>query len=350
MEIIFKKVRLRGSLTDITVRDGVIASILPTDKSGQDMDGMMVYPGLFDIHSHGCVGQDTMMGDGLDAMSEYLYSRGITAWLPTTTSAPLPLIQKVTARIPAKKQGRAEVLGYHIEGPFISKAYKGAMAEQYLSDPDPLALASVRNAAMVTLAPELPGALDMIRSCKATVSLGHTACDYDTAEKAFEQGARCVTHLFNAMPPFLHREPSLVGAALTKGAYVQVIADGLHLHPSVVLAAYRMFGPDRMILISDSICATGLCDGTYSFFGYDIHVKNGQARTPDGALCGSTTDLAECVRRAISFGIPADDAFKMASETPYKLLRIKRGVIKPGYPADMIFLNDRWEVCKVFRP
>jgi len=148
------------------------------------------------------------------------------------------------------------------------------------------------------------------------------------------------------MPPFHHREPSLLGAAIQNNAYVQVISDGMHLHPTVVTALYRIFGPERMILISDSMCAAGLPDGDYSFAGQDITVTNGAARTPFGALAGSTFPLWRCVKSAISFGIPKADALKMASETPAKLMGLNKGVIAVGADADFFAAEDDLTVCR----
>ncbi len=165
---------------------------------------------------------------------------------------------------------------------------------------------------------------------------GHTACDYETAVKAFERGANCLTHTFNAMPPLHHRNPGPIGAAIDKGAFVQVITDGFHIHPSVVKMLDRTFGPDRMIIISDSIAPAGLSDGEYVINGRPIVMKNSHAYLPDGTIAGSASTLMECVRQAISFGIPKEDAIKMASETPANCIGVKKGRIEKGYDADFI--------------
>ena len=179
------------------------------------------------------------------------------------------------------------------------------------------------------------------------VCLGHTDADYETAMRAARAGARCLTHTFNAMPPLHHRQPSLLGAAFDSDMYAQVICDGKHIHPSAIRILYKLFGADRMVLISDSMRATGLADGDYEFGGLTITVKDKTARTQDGALAGSTSTLFECVRCAIEFGIPEKDAFKMASEIPARLMGLNRGVIVTGRDCDLIILNDNNEVDTV---
>jgi N-acetylglucosamine-6-phosphate deacetylase len=205
---------------------------------------------------------------------------------------------------------------------------------------------------MVTLAPELAGAEAFITSCRAhgiSVALGHTRADYETARRAFRLGADNLTHTCNAMPPLLHRAPGPIGAALTEGAYVQVISDGVHLHPAMVLSLYRMFGAERMILISDSMRATGLPDGEYDLGGQSMTVSGGVARTHDGALAGGTTPLYACVLRAISFGIPAEEAFRMASDTPARLLGLNKGRIEVGYDADFCLVGEDYRFLKALK-
>ena len=206
----------------------------------------------------------------------------------------------------------------------------------------------MQGAKIVTIAPELPGSEEFIRAAVsqgACVAIGHTDCDYATAARAFAAGAACLTHTCNAMPPLLHREPGPIGAAMMHGGYAQVIADGIHLHPAMVMALYRMFGRERMILISDSIRAAGLPDGQYDLGGQAVTVKDGQARlTVNGALAGSTTPLLTVVQRAISFGIPARDAFAMASETPATMLGLNKGRLDVGYDADLLLCTPAYEL------
>lgn len=341
-ETVFKNCVLDGEITDITVKDGVIAAVGKSEAEGIDVGGLDVYPGLVDIHCHGVIGFDTMDGDKLEEMSEFLLGCGTTSWLPTTMSMDFDSIKKATDSKEIKKG--ANVLGFHMEGPYISKKYKGAMNEEYIKNPDMDEFKKFNNMAMVTIAPELPGSMEFIKNCDAVVTLGHTDCSYHEAIEAIENGARCLTHTFNAMPPLHHREPGLIGAAIDKNIYVQVISDGIHLHPAVVRMLYKLFGKERMILISDAMIATGLEDGEYEFGGQIMIVKDKIARTQTGALAGSTVTLMDCVKRAIEFGIPKEDAIYMATSTPSNLMKVKKGHIKPGYDADFIVLDKDMEI------
>lgn len=337
--MIYKNALINGEITDIEVRDGKIRSIAKNNADGIDLGGKRVYAGLVDIHTHGCVGYDTMDGDGLLEMSRYLAKNGITSWLPTTMTVSMEQIKSVVnADLP--EDCGAEVMGFHMEGPYISPKHKGAQNERFIKSPEVDEFNGLKNIKKVTIAPELPGSMEFIKKCDCVVSLGHTAADYECASEAFLSGAKCLTHTFNAMMPLHHRNPGPIGAAIDNDGYVEVICDGLHIHKSVIKMLYRTFGADRMILISDSMRATGLCDGEYEFGGQTITVKNAVARTQDGAIAGSTTNLMGCVRKAIEFGIPAEDAFKMASETPAKLINVKKGRLLPGYDADFIVVDD----------
>lgn len=344
MQTVYKNCLLAGEITDITVQGGKIAAIGKTAAAGRDMNGAKVRAGLFDIHAHGCLGFDTMEGH-LEEMGRALAARGITAWLPTTMTMPAEEIRKATATLPVCDGAR--VRGFHLEGPCLAESRKGAQNAAFLRSPEEEDFSAYHHVRLVTLAPELPGAVARIRSLKAqgiAVALGHTDADYETALAAFRAGADCLTHTFNAMPPFSHRAPGPVGAAITANGYVQVISDGFHLHPTVVLALYRIFGPDRMILISDMMRATGLADGTFSFGGQEVRVKNGAALLADGTIAGSTTFLSDCVKRAVRFGIPEEDAYKMASETPARMLGIPAGRLLPGYDADFFFEDSDGEL------
>ncbi len=345
-DLILKNVRLDGRITDITVdrASGKILSVDPTPHGGKEMHGATVVAGYVDIHAHGFIGHDVMDGDKLEEMSVYLAENGTTAWCPTTTTNAVAELRQVLGG-PLPQRG-AHVLGFHLEGPYISHKYCGALNTDFAKLPDPADFADTARIAMMTLAPELEGAMDYIRNAPFHIAIGHTAADYACAQAAFRAGADCVTHTFNAMPPMHHREPAVVGAALTENAYVQVISDGIHLHPAVVLALYRMFGAERMILISDAISATGLSDGDYMLGGKRVIVRDGIARNEAGALSGSTVTLGECVRRAISFGIPAADALKMASATPAAFLGVKKGKLAPGYDADILVVDEKWNVTE----
>ena len=214
------------------------------------------------------------------------------------------------------------------------------MNEQHIRLPDISEFESFDNISLITVAPEIEGAIDYIKASKSIVCIGHTDADYDTVCRAADAGAKCITHLFNTMPSLHHREPSVLGAAFDKGMYVQLITDGIHIHPSVVRIVHKLFGSDRMIIISDSMRATRLADGEYDLGGEQMIVKNSIARTKGGALAGSTATLFDCVKCAINFGIDEDEAYKMASETPAKMLGLNCGKIEVGYDCDLIILEN----------
>lgn len=322
---------------DIICEDGKITYIGKTNESGIDLSGLSVYPGLIDIHAHGCAGFDTMDGSALLPMSEFLARSGTTSWLPTTMTAPADKIRKVVNTAAPSSKNAANILGFHLEGPYISPEFKGAQNIKYIKKPDIDEFKTFQNIKIITIAPELDSNFKFIKNCSARISIGHTGANYETTAKAIESGASCLTHTFNAMPPLHHRDPGPIGAAIDKNIYIQVICDGFHIHKSVITALFRTFGSSRMILISDSMRATGLTDGEYEFGGQKIKVTNKQAYTPDGAIAGSTSTLFECVKKAIEFGIPKDEAFSMASKTPAEYLGLKtKGQIKPGFDADFI--------------
>lgn len=343
MHKVYKNARINGIITDIVVDDGKFSYIGKTYEQGVELNGNKVFPGLIDIHTHGCIGYDTMDGRYLQEMSAFHVSRGVTAWLPTTMTSSMDTIKKITDTDIHNING-ARVLGFHLEGPYISEEYKGAQNGKYIQKPDLEEFSKVKNVKMVTIAPELDGAMEFIQKCECVVSLGHTGSDYDTAIRAIETGASCLTHIFNAMPPIHHRKPAVIGAAVEKNIYAQVICDGLHIHPSIILLLYKLFGSDRMVLISDSMRAAGLPDGEYELGGQTVFVKNKEARLSDGTLAGSVCPLLGCVKNAISFGISEMNSFKMASETPAQLLGINKGKIKAGYDADFIVLDNNLNI------
>lgn len=344
-ELILKNCRIGNDITDISIENGIIANVGKSGKDGIDIEGKRVYPGLFDIHCHGVMGYDAMDGDRLPEMSEFLLSQGITSWLPTTMTMDSKSIKNATNEIPATNG--ANILGFHMEGPYISPKFKGAQNEKYIKNPDWEEFKEYRNMKLVTIAPELAGSAEFIKECGAVVALGHTNCTYSEAIEAIENGAKCLTHTFNAMPPIHHRNPGPIGAAADKNIYAQVICDGIHIHPAVIRMLYKIFGKDRLILISDAMRATGLSDGEYEFGGQKIIVKDKVARTEEGALAGSTSTLMDCVKKAIEFGISQEDAFYMATATPAELMGVKKGKIEPGYDADLLVLEDDLQISTV---
>ena len=344
-EKILKNVVIDGRLTDLVAEGGKIKAIGKTDKLGRDMGGYDLYPGLFDTHSHGCVGYDTMeiMNGGLLEMAKFEFEHGITSWLPTTMTMDIDTIRAVVNRDLPHAEGCAKIEGFHMEGPYIADKYKGAQNGAFIKSPTMEEFKTLRNIKKLTLAPEIEGALDFIAECAAAtdtvISIGHSATDYDTAIAAIENGATSLTHTFNAMSPLHHRDPGPIGAAVEKGIYAEVICDGLHVSRAAILTLYRAFGPSRLTLISDSLRATGLGDGEFTFGGQKIIVKDGVARIEAGNLAGSTSTLFDCVKKAVEFGIPKADAIRMASTTPAECLGLKKGKICVGYDAEFILLD-----------
>lgn len=342
--MIFNHANIGGQDRSIIIEAGKITAV--TDQpvaGGEDLHGRRVLPGLVDIHTHGGGGMDTMDAD-FAPLCRFYAAHGTTAFLPTTMTESCDAIKRATAA--ETHHPGAQILGFHLEGPFISEQYKGAQDPNYIRMPSVEVLRDLNNVKMITIAPELPGSEEFIRAVEGemVVSLGHTACDYDTALRAIDCGARCLTHTYNAMPPLHHRAPGPIGAGLERHIYAQVICDGVHVAPAVMLAAYRMFGPDRMIIISDSIRCAGLPDGEYTCGGLPVVLRDGIARLTDGTIAGSCATLWNCVRTAAAAGIPFNDAVKMATDTPAQLLGIHKGRIAPGYDADLLLLNDTGEV------
>lgn len=345
--MILKNLNLNGVLSDITVENGKITAIAPASDAteGHSYDGMTVIPGLVDIHTHGCAGYDTMDAH-FEEISDYLAQNGTTSFLPTTMTMDYESIRRVT--VASRDVSGAQILGFHMEGPYIAEKYKGAQNGKFIKAPDLEEFRSLPDMKMVTIAPELEHSMEFIKECGAVVSLGHTAADYDTCIQAIDAGAQCLTHTFNAMPGIHHRNPGPIGAAVQKNIHVQAITDGLHLHPSVVLMLYKMFGPERMVIISDSMRATGLCDGVYEFGGQPIEVKNSVARTMDGAIAGSTSTLFTCMKRAVEFGVPFADAVTMATRTPADLIgATNKGRIEVGADADLLILDEAMNLAHV---
>ena len=343
---------------DVLTDGGQIASASGDDQI-LDAAGCYVIPGLVDVHFHGCVGEDfsDATPDGLQKIADYELSQGVTYICPAGMTLPedqLTAICKNTAAHRAKNSGGAEVVGAHLEGPFLCMAKKGAQNGDYLHNPDVAMLKRLQEAAegcvrLVTLAPEQPNSMEFIRAAVemgVTVSVGHTTADYDTAWAAFEAGASHTTHLFNAMPPLAHRDPGVIGAAFdVPHVQPELICDGIHVHGSAVRAAFRLFGKERMILISDSLRATGMPDGEYPFGGQMIEVHGNRATIlghPE-TLAGSVTSLMGCLRQAVSFGIPLADAVRACTYNPARSIGIdgRAGTLDVGKEASIVLLNEK---------
>lgn len=376
------------SARDLYVENGIIAADEEqvTDASEIDASGLYVLPGLVDIHSHGAAGHDFSDGntDGLHQILQYQFAHGITSYCPTSMSLPEEQLKSVLAavrysdktssHIPAKQQKsalsaagnaaadsstsipEARIAGIHLEGPFLDPEKKGAHREDCLIPPD-ISLFREWNKAcshlirLITLAPNLPGTLEFIRAVhgETVISLGHTSADYDICKAALEAGASHITHLCNAMAPLNHRNPGLIGAAADHpGCVAELICDGIHIHPSMVRALFKLF-PGRIALISDSMRATGLADGSYDLGGQQVTVTGQLATLADGTIAGSVTNLYDCMRNAVSFGIPLEEAVAAATIIPARSIGIDHtvGSLTPGKHADILLANRNLQLVKV---
>lgn len=376
-----------------------------------DGKGAYAIPGLIDLHFHGCVGDDFCDGDkeAICRIAEYEASVGVTAIAPATMTLPVEELENILKTAVAykkqyekgslctdeklkdeciqeqniqvkqksivpensadsmrnteeKSKKGADFVGINMEGPFISPAKKGAqderniipcneeVAQKFLDVSDGLVK-------FIGVAPEeSENAISFIKNMKdkVNISLAHTNADYEAAKAAFDAGANHAVHLFNAMPAFTHREPGVIGAVSdSEHVMAEIICDGVHIHPSMVRAAFKMLGAERMILISDSMRATGMPDGQYTLGGLDVKVKGNRATlVSDGALAGSVTNLADCMRTAITkMGIPLETAIACATKNPAISLGIydERGSISIGKKADIVLLDEKLTLKTVIK-
>ncbi|MDY2697936.1 MAG: N-acetylglucosamine-6-phosphate deacetylase [Suilimivivens sp.] len=348
-------------------KDVYIAGEVFADENGKgvgkeviiDADGCYAIPGLTDIHFHGCMGSDFCDGtiEAIDTMAAYEASVGVTTIVPATMTLGSDQLYQICetaaaykkAQEAGEKEGKAIFCGINMEGPFISKDKMGAQNPAYIHNADQELFNTMQEKSgnlikLVAIAPETDGAMEFIHANrgKTVLSLAHTTADYDTAMKAFKEGASHVTHLYNAMPPFSHRAPGVVGAAADAGAEAELICDGVHIHPGTVRATFKMLGDDKIILISDSMMATGLEDGNYSLGGQDVKVTGTLATLKDGTIAGSATNLMDCVRRAVKdMQIPLESAVKCAAVNSAKSVGIydKYGSISTGKVANLVLLR-----------
>ena len=350
---------------DVIVRDGRFVHATgeqPADEEVVDARNLMMIPGLVDIHFHGCKGADMCDGtkEALDVIMDYEASVGVTSVCPATMTIPRDELLAVMKNAGAYSyHGGAHLVGINMEGPFISPSKKGAQAAENIMHCDYEYFCQLQEAAgglikLVDIAPEEPGAMEFIDEVKGkvVVSLAHTASDYDTAREAIEHGASHATHLYNAMPPMNHRNPGVIGAVRDSSeCHVELICDGVHIHPSVIRATYAMFGAERIILISDSMRATGLEDGEYTLGGQPVKVRGNLATLHDGTIAGSATNLMDCLRFAVrEAGIPLETAVMCATANPAREIGIfdEVGSITAGKRADFILLNQNLEIVRVY--
>lgn len=337
---------------DVAVANGSIADVALTKSSGR---GIAV-PGFVDLQVNGFAGVDfaTADSDGYRRAGAAILETGVTAFQPTFVTAPEADLVAALEEIPSEPIG-PRVLGAHLEGPFLSPARLGAHPASAQRDPDEALLGRLLAAGPVsqmTLAPELPGALELIDVLHArgiVVSCGHSNATAEEATAAFERGVRAVTHLFNAMRPFAHRDPGLAGAALARDdVVVQVILDGHHLADETARVVWKA-AAGRVALVTDAMAATGVGDGRYRLGGVDVEVHEGVARRiEDGVLAGSVTTMLEGIRKLHSLGAPLPDAIAAATSVPARLTGRVAGVLRAGGDADIVVLDDRLEIRAVF--
>lgn len=325
-----------------------------SDTIEYDASDCYVIPGLIDVHFHGCAGCDFCQGTpkAFHTIASYVLKNGITSIVPATMTLPedqLKDILESAANYQPGAEPEATICGINLEGPFLSYAKKGAQNPAYLVNPDQgmlerLIEASNGLARLITIAPETEGALSLIEKYKDQIvfSLGHSEAGYDLAKKAFDLGATHVSHLYNAMPSFHHRDPGIIGAAFdSPNTYVELICDGIHIHPSVVRTTFKMFGDDRVVLISDSMMACGMPDGNYELGGQDVVLVGKKATLKDGTLAGSASNLMDCLRMSVTMGIPLESCVKAATINPAKSIGIDNdyGSISKGKYANLVILN-----------
>ncbi len=335
----------------------IAETLPPQEEEVLDASACYIVPGLIDLHTHGAMGKDASDGivEDLDTLSAYYASVGVTGFCPTTMTLQEPeLTTAVQALSSYKHPVGAKSLGVYLEGPFFHYDKRGAQSAENLATPDIdffQRLLALGDIAVLALAPELEGAMELIAFAKdhCTVALGHSTADYDCAMEAYATGASLTTHLFNGMMPFAHRNSGIIGAALDSNAYGELICDGLHIHPSVIRASFRLFGK-KLCLISDSLRCAGMIDGEYQLGGQKIYKKDGVARLADGTLAGSSLGLLDAVRNCIKFGIPPEEAFYAGSTAPAHAIgkQDSIGSLELGKSADFLLLDQEFRLLCTF--
>ena len=339
------------------------ASSANADGEIVEATGLYALPGLLDLHFHGAVGYDLCDADpaGLQAIADFEAQHGVTAICPATMTFPEEKLREVMRCAAAHRNGQgADLVGINMEGPFINPDKAGAQDPQYVIQADVGMLERLQEAAgglirLVDVAPEIPGNLDFIRqmSDQVRISIAHTKTDYGMAAQAFKAGAKQLTHTYNAMPPMAHREPGPIPAGAEYGSDAELIADGIHVHPAMVRLLFRLYGPEHILLISDSMRACGLPDGDYTLGGQAVTVRGKKAvltEKPD-TIAGSVTCLYDCMREAvINMGIPLEHAVQAASENPARALGVSRdyGTLSPGAYANVILADMELTIRAVY--
>lgn len=359
----------------IVIKNGTIEQVYTEGKRPQTEDevldgkGMYAIPGLIDLHFHGCKGDDFCDGsrDAIAKIAEYEASVGVTAIAPATMTLPVEELEQILRVAAEYKKGphskkEADFVGINMEGPFISPAKKGAQDERNIIPCDVKVCERFLEVSeglvkFMGIAPEeSENAVSFIEAVKdkVNVSLAHTNADYDTAMAAFNAGADHAVHLYNAMPAFTHRAPGVIGAVYdSKHVMAEIICDGVHIHPAAVRATFEMMGEDRMILISDSMRAAGMPDGSYTLGGLDVNVVGNRATlASDGAIAGSVTNLMDCMKTAVkTMNIPLETAVACATINPAKSLGIdaEYGSIRAGKKAHIVLMDQELNVQQVIK-
>ena len=342
---------------------------LPRGIREMKAGGRIVVPGFVDVHIHGAGGHDVMEGtrEALEIITATVAAHGTTSLVATTVTASEKETRDSvagiahfilnTSQFPTRELS-AEILGMHFEGPFISPARRGVHPAKWIVPPSSEVLAQLLKEArgtaqILTLAPELPGALDLIsagRHAGLVVSLGHTDATYEEAQAAIEAGASHAAHVFNAMRPFSHRGTGVIGAVLTSPKIsAELIADGVHVDEAAMRMLVALKTPERVILVSDGISATGMPDGKYRLGLFEVKVSGGVARNAEGRLAGSTLTLDRALRNIVALGVPLSSALRMLTANPARQIGLgtRKGVLSPGADADLVLLDDKLEVSGV---
>lgn len=352
--------------SSLFIREGRIVPFAAAQAGEEEIDakGLYALPGFVDIHFHGAMGKDFCDGteEAIQTLADFEASKGVLAICPATMTFSEEILGRVMDAAAAHKNDRgADLVGINMEGPFISPKKVGAQNPAYLhaADVEMFRRLQKRSGGLIKLvdvAPEEPAALDFIRTCheEVRISIAHTCTDYDTALAAFDAGATHMTHLYNAMPGITHRDPGPIIAAMERGAEVELITDGVHIHPAVVRFTFRSFGDDRVILIADSMMACGLPDGQYSLGGQAVTVCGPRATLTEqpGTIAGSATCLYDCMRRAVlEMGVPLESAVRAASENPARSIGIDNdyGSLAAGRWGNVILADRELNIKAVIR-